>query len=101
MIEESDFETFLYISKNQYSIFVDDKKNSKNLYKQELKIDDKINLEGLIYLSKYNEMKNIYTLEIENVSKDIIENKKESIFPGTNKKEIFCNAKLINNWINE
>ena len=41
MIEEPDFETFLYISENQYTIFVDDKKNSKNLYKEEFKIDDK------------------------------------------------------------
>ena len=32
MIEESDFETFLYISKNKYLLFVDDKKNLKNLY---------------------------------------------------------------------
>ena len=38
MIKESDFETFLYISNYQYIIFVDDKKNSKNLYKQEFNI---------------------------------------------------------------
>ena len=32
MIENSDFETFLYISKNKYQIFVYDKNNLKNLY---------------------------------------------------------------------
>ena len=62
MIEESDFETFLYISRNQYIIFVDDKKNSKNLYKQEYKIDDKINLDDLSYLSKFLD-ENIYRIE--------------------------------------
>ena len=62
MIKESDFETFLYISKNQYTIFVDDKKNSKNLYKQEFKIDDKINLDDLSYLSKFLD-ENIYRIE--------------------------------------
>tara|TARA_B100001778_G_scaffold74697_1_gene59914 strand:- start:363 stop:485 length:123 start_codon:yes stop_codon:yes gene_type:complete len=40
-------------------------------------------------------------LEIENISKDIIDNKTESSFPGINKKEILFNTKLINSWINE
>jgi hypothetical protein len=62
MIEEPDFETFLYISGNQYSIFVDDKKNSKNLYKQEFKIDNEINLDDLSYLSKFLD-ENIYRIE--------------------------------------
>ena len=80
MIEESDFETFLYISRNQYIIFVDDKKNSKNLYKQEYKIDDKINLDDLSYLSKFLD-ENIYRIEklVGNFIKDItliIENDK-------------------------
>jgi hypothetical protein len=46
-------------------------------------------------------LKNIYTLEIENISKDILENKTESTFPGPNRKHIFLNNKLINNWIGE
>ena len=80
MIENSDFETFLYISKNQYTIFVDDKKNLKNLYKQKLKIDDKINLVDLSYLSKFLD-ENIYRIEklVGNFIKDItliIENDK-------------------------
>ena len=80
MIKESDFETFLYISKNQYTIFVYDKKDSKNLYKQEFKIDDKINLDDLSYLSKFLD-ENIYRIEklVGNFIKDItliIENDK-------------------------
>ena len=80
MIEELDFETFLYISENQYIIFADDKKNSKNLYKQEFKIDDKINLDDLTYLPKFLD-ENIYRIEklVGNFIKDItliIENDK-------------------------
>ena len=80
MIEESDFETFLYISSNQYIIFVDDKKNLKNLYKQEFKIDNKINLDDLSSLSKFLD-ENINRIEklIGNFIKDvtlIIENYK-------------------------
>ena len=80
MIENSDFETFLYISKNQYTIFVDDKKNLKNLYKEKLIIDDKINLDDLSYLSKFLD-ENIYRIEklVGNFIKDItliIENDK-------------------------
>ena len=80
MIEESDFETFLYISKNQYIIFADDKRNSKNLYKQKFKIDNKINLDDLSYLSQFLD-ENIYKIEklIGNFIKDItliIENDK-------------------------
>ena len=35
MIEESHFETFLYISKNKYQIFVQDKNDFKNIYNEE------------------------------------------------------------------
>jgi len=80
MIEEPDFEAFLYISENEYKIFVDDKKSSKNIYKQEFKIDDKINLDDLSYLSKFLD-ENIYRIEklVGNFIKDItliIENDK-------------------------
>ena len=46
MIEETDFETFLYISKNKYQIFVNDKKNLKNLYNKEVSGD---------YTAEYND----------------------------------------------
>ena len=72
MIEEIDFETFLYISKNSYELFVDDKKNSKNLYKQKFIIDNKTNSNDLSYLSNFLD-ENIYKIEklVGNFIKDI------------------------------
>ena len=40
MIEKTNFETFVYVSKNKYQIFVYDKSNYKNVYDKELLIDD-------------------------------------------------------------
>ena len=59
MIEDIDFETFLYISKNKYKIFVYDKINLKNLYSKEIKNDDEIELN---ILSKFLD-ENIYKIE--------------------------------------
>ena len=70
MIENSDFETFLYISKNKYQIFVYDRINLKNLYHKEIKSDDEIELN---ILSKFID-DNIYKIEkiIKNFIKNII-----------------------------
>ena len=70
MIEETDFETFLYISKNKYQIFVHDKNNSKNLYNEEIQINDEIDPN---YISKFLD-ENIYKIEkiINNFIKSII-----------------------------
>ena len=70
MIENSDFETFLYISKNKYQIFVYDKNNLKNLYSEEIKNDDEIELN---ILSKFLD-ENVYKIEkmIKNFIRDII-----------------------------
>jgi hypothetical protein len=59
MIKDTDFEIFLYISKNKYQIFVYDKNNSKNLYIDEIKNDDEIELN---ILSKFMD-KNVYKIE--------------------------------------
>lgn len=59
MIENSDFETFLYISKNKYQIFVYDKNNLKNLYYEEIENNDEIELN---ILSKFID-DNIYKIE--------------------------------------
>ena len=59
MIENSDFETFLYISKNKYQIFVYDKNHLKNLYNNEIKNIDEIELNTL---SKFLD-ENIYKIE--------------------------------------
>ena len=70
MIEDIDFETFLYISKNKYQIFVYDKINLKNLYNEEIKNDDEIELTNL---SKFLD-DNIYKIEkmIKNFIRNII-----------------------------
>ena len=70
MIENSNFETFLYISKNKYQIFVYDKNNLKNLYHEEIESDDEIELN---ILSKFID-DNIYKIEkkIKNFIRNII-----------------------------
>jgi len=70
MIENSDFETFLYISKKKYQIFVYDKINLKNLYYEEVENDDQIELN---ILSKFID-DNIYKIEkmIKNFIRNII-----------------------------
>ena len=70
MIENSDFETFLYISKNKYQIFVYDKNNLKNLYSEEIGYSDEIELNTL---SKFLD-DNIYKIEkkIKNFNRSII-----------------------------
>ena len=59
MIEDTDFEIFLYISKNRYQIFVYDKNYLKNLYNEEIKDIDEIELNTL---SKFLD-ENIYKIE--------------------------------------
>jgi hypothetical protein len=70
MIENLDFETFLYISKNKYQIFVYDKNNLKNLYHEEIENGDEIELN---ILSKFID-DNIYKIEkmIKNFIRNII-----------------------------
>jgi hypothetical protein len=70
MIENSDFETFLYISKNKYQIFVYDKNNLKNLYNEEIENNNEIELN---ILSKFLD-DNIYKIEkmIKNFIRNII-----------------------------
>lgn len=70
MIEKSDFDTFLYISNNEYQIFVYDKVNFQSLYNKRLKINLDVNLDGL---SKFLD-DNIYKIEkiIGNFIRNII-----------------------------
>ena len=70
MIENLDFETFLYISKNKYQIYVYDKNNLKNLYHEEIENNDEIELN---ILSKFID-DNIYKIEkmIKNFIRNII-----------------------------
>ena len=70
MIEDTEFETFLYISKSKYQIFVYDKDNLKNLYSEEIKKSDEKELNTL---SKFLD-DNIYKIEkmIKNFIRNII-----------------------------
>ena len=72
MTQVTDFETFLFISKNKYQIFVYDKDNLKNLYNEEIKINDGIELDNL---SNFLD-ENIYKIEkkINNFIKNIMKN---------------------------
>ena len=90
MIEDIEFETFLYISKNKYQIFVYDKNNLKNLYDEELKNDNEIELN---ILSKFlND--NIYKIEkilkifIRNIILIIEDDKVLSVGISIKKKEL-------------
>ena len=62
MIEKTNFETFVYVSKNKYQIFVYDKNNYKNLYDKELLINDRDELSNLDRLSNFID-ENIYKIE--------------------------------------
>ena len=70
MIEDTEFETFLYISKNKYQIFVYDKNNLKNLYHEQIEPDNEMKLN---ILSKFID-DNIYKIEkkIKNFIRNII-----------------------------
>ena len=70
MIEDTDFEIFLYISKNKYQIFVFDKNYLKNLYNEEINNEDEVELN---ILSKFLD-ENIYKIEknIKNFIRNII-----------------------------
>ena len=108
MIEEINFETFLYVSKNRYVIFVDDKKNLKNLYKKELKINDQINIDNLSYLSKFLD-ENVYRIEklvgnfIKNITLIIENDKILNIDIGIKKKNSkqFLNQNYLKNDLTE
>jgi len=73
MIEKTDFDTYLYISKKNFQIFLLDKKNFKNLYNKELTISNNFNFEDLDILSKFLD-ENLYKIEklLGNFIKSII-----------------------------
>ena len=104
MIEEADFETFLYLSRNQCVIFVENKRTFKSLYKEEIKIADEIYPDDLNYLSKFLD-ENIYRIEklVGNFIKDItliIENDKIlNVDIGIKKKDYtqFLNQNYLKN----
>ena len=62
MIKKKNFETYLYISKNTFNIFVYEKINRKNLYNEKLEVDEQFNFQDLNNLSKFLD-DNIFKIE--------------------------------------
>ena len=73
MIEEKDLESFLYVSKTKYQIFVFNKKELINVYSDELKVDNRLNFYDFSNLPKFLD-ENIYKIEkkIGNFIKNIV-----------------------------
>ena len=53
MAEEIDFETYLSLTKSKFEIYLFDKKNLKNLYKEEIKLENNFNSLDTEILSKF------------------------------------------------
>ena len=62
MIEEIDFETYLYISNERFIVSVFEKKNSQNLYKKEFEFKNHLNNINFDYLSEFLDQ-NIFKIE--------------------------------------
>ncbi len=62
MTEELNIETYLYISPNEFQIYLFDTKNLKNLYQESYRFDNKNNLINYNYLDKFLE-DNIFKIE--------------------------------------
>ena len=71
MAEEIDFETYLSLTKNKFEIFLFDKTNLKNLYKDELKLKNSFNFLDLEELHKFLD---IQIFKIEKIYGKFIKN---------------------------
>jgi hypothetical protein len=114
MTEETDFETYLYLSNNRFIIFLFDKKNIKNLFQESIIIENNFDFIEFTELTKFLD-KNIFKIEkligtfIKNIFL-IVENKNNLIIKLCNKKKIENNVKkeslknnliILKNLINE
>ena len=92
MTEETDFETYLYLSSNKFEIFLFDKKNTKNLFKETLVIENNFDFIEFIELTEFLD-KNVFKIEkligtfIKNIFL-IIDNEDNFIIKLSNKKKI-------------
>ena len=91
MIESKNFETYLSISSNKFEIILYDKKNSKNLYEKNIKIEYQNNIINLDLLSEFLE-NNIFLIEkkigefVKNIYLIIDNYEVENVFIGIKKK---------------
>ena len=104
MIEETDIEIYLFLSKNKFQVCVFDKKKQNNLYSHELKVDHEFNFQETNDLSKFLD-KNIYKIErltgnfIKNIILIIDYDKNLNVKISTKKKnyENFIKKKNLDN----
>ena len=92
MTEETDFETYLYLSSKEFKIFLFDKKNIKNLFQDSLIIKNNFDFIEFTELTNFLDI-NIYKIEklIGNFVKNIfliIDNKNNLIINLGNKKRL-------------
>ena len=62
MTEETDFETYLYLSSNKFEIFLFDKKHIKNLFQETITFENDFNFLEFTELTKFLD-KNIFKIE--------------------------------------
>jgi hypothetical protein len=92
MTEETDFETYLYLSSDKFKIFLFDKKNIKNLFQETITIENNFNFIDFTELTKFLD-KNIFKIEkligtfIKNIFL-IVDNKDNFTIKLSNKKKI-------------
>ena len=92
MTEETDFETYLYLSSKEFKIFLFDKKNIKNLFQDSLIIKNNFDFIEFTELTNFLDI-NIYKIEklIGNFVKNIfliIDNKNNLVINLGNKKRL-------------
>ena len=92
MTEETDFETYLYLSSNKFEIFLFDKKHIKNLFQETITFENDFNFLEFKELTKFLD-KNIFKIEkligtfVKNIFL-IINNEGNFIIKLSNKKKI-------------
>ena len=92
MTEETDFETYVYLSSNKFEIFLFDKKHIKNLFQETITIENNLNFIDFTELTKFLD-KNIFKIEklIGNFIKNIfliVDDKDNFTIKLSNKKKI-------------
>jgi hypothetical protein len=92
MTEETDFETYLYLSSNEFKIFLFDKKNTKNLFQESIIFKNDFDFIDFKELTNFLDI-NIYKIEklIGNFVKNIfliIDNKNNLVIDLGNKKKL-------------
>ena len=92
MTEETDFETYLYLSRDEFKIFLFDKKNIKNLFQETIMIENNFNFMEFAKVTEFLD-RNIFKIEkligtfIKNIFL-IVDNKDNFIIKLSNKNKI-------------